>query len=148
MDDDLGGLHARSQRYNRHDYCLAMCDVDFFKAYNEAYGHQAGDEVLRKIAATLAAQARQGDGVYRYGGEAFLLVLPEQSLSSGAVPAERIRGAVENLGIAHSATRTPLWSRSASASPSSTRVTARPARTCSSRPMSRPTRPKRMVGTE
>ena len=102
LDDDLAALHARSQRYKR-DYCLAICDVDGFKAYNDTYGHQAGDQVLRTVAAILAAQARQGDGVYRYGGEEFLLVLPEQSLTAGAVPAERARKAVENLAIAHPA---------------------------------------------
>ncbi len=102
LGDDLQKLHAHSQRYGR-SYCLAMCDVDFFKAYNDTAGHQGGDEVLRAVGATLAARARQGDGVYRYGGEEFLLILPEQSLDSAAVAGERLRRAVEDLHINHPA---------------------------------------------
>lgn len=100
LDDDLRGLHARSRRYGR-SYCVAMCDVDLFKPYNDIVGHQAGDDVLRAVAAALAAQAREGDGVYRYGGEEFLVVLPEQDLEAAAAAAERLRRAVEGLGIAH-----------------------------------------------
>ena len=101
LSDDLTGLHARSRRYG-HGYSLAICDVDFFKQYNDTHGHQAGDEALRRVAAALTAQARQGDSIYRYGGEEFLLVLPEQSASSAIEAAERIRRAVESLGITHS----------------------------------------------
>lgn len=98
LDDDLATLHGRSRRYGR-SYCVAMCDVDFFKGYNDRYGHPAGDEVLRAVAAALATRAREGDGVYRYGGEEFLLLLPEQTLESGTVAAERLRHAVEALGL-------------------------------------------------
>jgi diguanylate cyclase (GGDEF)-like protein len=100
LNDDLEALHARSDRYQR-PYCITMCDVDHFKSYNDTCGHQAGDDVLRAVAATLARQAREVDGVYRYGGEEFLLLLPEQSLSGGSVPAERVRRAVEDLSITH-----------------------------------------------
>jgi two-component system chemotaxis response regulator CheY len=100
LADDLDSLHARSERYGR-SYCLVMCDVDFFKAYNDAAGHQAGDQVLRTVGATLAGLAREADSVYRYGGEEFLLLLPEQTLSSAAAAGERIRQAVEDLGVAH-----------------------------------------------
>lgn len=100
LSDDLAEFHARSQR-NGHSYSLAMCDVDFFKAYNDTHGHQAGDEALRQVATTLTTQARQGDRVYRYGGEEFLLVLPDQALSPAAQAAERIRRAVESLDIPH-----------------------------------------------
>ena len=100
LNDDLDALHALSDRYH-HPYCIAMCDVDHFKAYNDTCGHQAGDEVLRAVASALASQVRDVDGVYRYGGEEFLLLLPEQSLSGGAVVADRVRRAVEGVGIAH-----------------------------------------------
>jgi diguanylate cyclase (GGDEF)-like protein len=100
LSDDLTKLHARSRRYGG-GYSLAMCDVDFFKQYNDTYGHQSGDEALRSVAAVLTAQARQSDSIYRYGGEEFLLVLPEQSASSATEAAERIRRAVESLGITH-----------------------------------------------
>lgn len=102
LSDDLTKLHARSRRYRR-GYSLAMCDVDFFKKYNDTHGHQSGDEALRSVAAVLTAQTRQGDSIYRYGGEEFLLVLPEQSASSATEAAERIRRAVESLGISHPA---------------------------------------------
>ena len=55
--------------------------------------------MLRAVGATLAAEARQGDGAYRYGGEEFLLILPEQSLSSAATAAERARAAVEGTTV-------------------------------------------------
>ena len=102
LDDDLKVLHARSRRYGRR-YCLAICDLDRFKAYNDAYGHQAGDEALRAVAATIVGEVRAGDGVYRYGGEEFLLVLPEQTLETGLVAVERMRAAVERLAIPHAA---------------------------------------------
>jgi diguanylate cyclase (GGDEF)-like protein len=98
LDEDLEVLHARSQRYGR-GFALAMCDIDRFKAYNDTHGHQAGDQALRAVAATIAGEVRGGDGVYRYGGEEFLLVLPEQTLDTALVAVERVRSAVERLAI-------------------------------------------------
>ena len=102
LEDDLRLLHARSERYGR-SYCVAMCDVDRFKAFNDTYGHQAGDEALRAVAGRVAKEVRAGDGVYRYGGEELLLVLPEQTLETGLVAVERVRMAVERLAIPHAA---------------------------------------------
>jgi diguanylate cyclase (GGDEF)-like protein len=102
LDEDLKVLHAHSQRYSR-SYCLAICDIDRFKAYNDTYGHQAGDQALAAVAATLAQEVRAGDGVYRYGGEEFLLVLPEQTLETGLIAVERVRAAVEQLAVPHAA---------------------------------------------
>jgi diguanylate cyclase (GGDEF)-like protein len=98
LDEDLEVLHARSQRYGR-GFALAMCDIDRFKAYNDTHGHQAGDQALRAVAATIVGEVRGGDGVYRYGGEEFLLVLPEQTLDTAVVAVERVRSAVERLAI-------------------------------------------------
>ena len=100
LSSDLTSLHGRSERFRR-GYCLVMCDVDFFKAYNDANGHQAGDDVLRSVAAALRAEVRQGDSIYRYGGEELLILLPQQDIESAAVVAERVRHTVEALGIAH-----------------------------------------------
>lgn len=100
LTEDLNRLHRRSDRYGR-DYSLALCDVDFFKSYNDTYGHQSGDRALQAVASALAALGRQGDGVYRYGGEEFLLVLPEQTSLAAAAALERFRASVETLGIAH-----------------------------------------------
>ncbi len=100
LEEDLRMLDARSQRYGR-PYCVAICDVDHFKTYNDTLGHQAGDEALRAVAAKLAAEVRASDGVYRYGGEEFVLVLPEQSLQTARAAVERVRAAVEQLAIPH-----------------------------------------------
>jgi diguanylate cyclase (GGDEF)-like protein len=78
-----------------------MCDIDFFKAYNDSKGHLAGDEVLKAVSRALMNTARSGDQVYRYGGEEFLILLPEQSLDDGLVAAERYRQAIEQLAIPH-----------------------------------------------
>ena len=98
LQEDLEVLHARSHRYRR-GFALAMCDIDRFKAYNDTHGHQAGDQALRAVAATIAQELRGSDNVYRYGGEEFLLVLPEQNLDTALVAVERVRSAVERLAI-------------------------------------------------
>jgi diguanylate cyclase (GGDEF)-like protein len=100
LTEDLEALAARAARYN-HRYCAALCDVDGFKAYNDGFGHLAGDEALRAISRAIRGQLRRGDGFYRYGGEEFLAILPELSLDQAAVGMERVRDAVERLGIAH-----------------------------------------------
>ena len=102
LEEDLGLLEARVARYG-HRYCIALLDVDHFKAYNDTYGHQAGDQILRTVADRLKEEARGGDAVYRYGGEEFLCVFPEQSLATATVAAERMRSALEGLAIPHSA---------------------------------------------
>jgi len=100
MQEELSALHDRSVRYG-HRFCVALCDIDHFKAYNDTCGHQAGDETLRAVAQCLDHQTRLGDSVYRYGGEEFLVMLPEQTLDRAAVAMERMRHAVEALEIAH-----------------------------------------------
>jgi diguanylate cyclase (GGDEF)-like protein len=102
LQEDLEVLHARSRRYGR-GFALAVCDIDSFKAYNDSYGHQAGDQALRTVAATIAGELRGSDSAYRYGGEEFLLVLPEQTLDTARIAVERVRRAVERLTIKHTA---------------------------------------------
>ncbi|MCX7799900.1 MAG: diguanylate cyclase [Fimbriimonadales bacterium] len=79
----------------RRPISLVMLDVDFFKQYNDTFGHPAGDEVLRRVAEILAATVRRSDVPARYGGEEFAVILPNTPLSAAAEVAERIRGAVE-----------------------------------------------------
>ena len=100
LQEDLELLEARVTRYG-HRYCLALLDIDNFKGYNDGYGHQAGDEALRLVAAELMQQARGGDALYRYGGEEFLCVFPEQDLEAGTIATQRMRTGVENLAITH-----------------------------------------------
>jgi diguanylate cyclase (GGDEF)-like protein len=84
---------ARARRY-RLDLSLIMCDLDGFKAINDTYGHPAGDELLRAFAALLQAMTRDSvDTVVRYGGEEFLIILPETRLDGASELAERIRAA-------------------------------------------------------
>lgn len=105
LREDLGSLHRRSVRYGR-DYSLALCDIDFFKDYNDTYGHQSGDRALQAVAAASATFGRQGEGIYRYGGEEFLLVLPEQATLTAVAALERFRATVQRLGIAHATSPT------------------------------------------
>ena len=100
LREDLQVLQSRAERYG-HSYAVVLCDVDFFKAYNDRYGHLAGDDELRRVAATLSSGLRTGDTAYRFGGEEFLLVLPEQDAEAAAAITERLRQAVEDLGIPH-----------------------------------------------
>jgi diguanylate cyclase (GGDEF)-like protein len=112
LAEDLEGLHARSERYE-WDYSLAMCDVDNFKSFNDIYGHQSGDAALQAVATALSGQVRQGDAVYRFGGEEFLLVLPSQSWTTARIVVERARAAVEALGIQHAGTASGMLTISA-----------------------------------
>ena len=102
LREDIEVLQNRAERYG-HDYAAVLCDVDFFKAYNDRYGHLAGDDVLQRVSETISAGLRGGDVAYRYGGEEFLIVLPEQSVEAATAIADRLRRSVEDLGVPHGA---------------------------------------------
>ena len=74
---------------------LLMVDVDHFKKFNDRYGHQAGDFVLREVAKTLSSSTRDVDVVARYGGEEFVVLMPESSMRVAQNAAERIRSTIE-----------------------------------------------------
>jgi len=81
---------------------LIMCDVDYFKLYNDSYGHQPGDECLKLVAASLSeAMHRPTDLVARYGGEEFVIVLPGTHAGGAIRIAERLRQAVLDLQLPH-----------------------------------------------
>ncbi|MTV50341.1 diguanylate cyclase [Heliobacillus mobilis] len=89
---------------NQRAFSLIMADIDFFKAYNDTYGHLGGDECLKIIARLLEFFARRpGDLACRYGGEEFALILPETDCDGALQLAEAIRLAVEERGIPHQA---------------------------------------------
>jgi two-component system, cell cycle response regulator len=80
-------------------YSVLLCDIDKFKSYNDANGHQRGDEVLRGVADALAAGTRGEDAVYRYGGEELLVLLRSDDLSVAVAAAERLRSRIEDLAL-------------------------------------------------
>ncbi len=81
----------RARRYG-HDLSIVLCDIDHFKKVNDTYGHQAGDAVLKAFAKILMDSIRNGvDWVSRYGGEEFLVVLPETPFQGAVLVAERLR---------------------------------------------------------
>ncbi|MFP5213657.1 MAG: GGDEF domain-containing protein [Acidobacteriota bacterium] len=86
---------------NRHNRKLAVVifDIDHFKTVNDTYGHQAGDTVLKEIARIVRNSVRQGDYVVRYGGEEFIVLLPDTPLSRGIELAERLRTLMEKHEI-------------------------------------------------
>lgn len=100
MQEDLRMLQDRAERYG-HSYCAALCDIDYYKRYNDHYGHLAGDAVLKRVGAALTASCRTGDTVYRYGGEEFLILLPEQPVLVAGSVMRRICESIRDLGEPH-----------------------------------------------
>lgn len=95
-------LEIKRARRTGAPLSLVLLDVDFFKKYNDQYGHVAGDECLRQVAAALRDNlARPTDLAARYGGEEFAIVLPATGQVGGRYIAERLRLAIMELGIAH-----------------------------------------------
>jgi diguanylate cyclase (GGDEF)-like protein len=89
---------ARALRYDR-PLTIAMADLDHFKAINDRHGHLAGDALLRRVAQVLAEGLRGTDWIGRYGGEEFLLVLPETDLAGGVAVAEKVRSLVQGTWV-------------------------------------------------
>ncbi len=98
LEEELAAVRSQHERYGRRA-SLAVCDVDFFKRYNDRYGHVAGDEALREIAGAIKEHLRASDRVFRYGGEEFVVLLPEQSLDEAAMAMDRVRRNVEQLSV-------------------------------------------------
>lgn len=97
----VGGLYKeveRARRYKR-PFCCIMIDIDHFKKINDTYGHQAGDEVLRVIGKIMKSIFRNSDLTGRYGGEEFIVLLPETDIEGAMAAAEKIRAEVENAEI-------------------------------------------------
>jgi len=85
---------------------VVLCDIDFFKIYNDSYGHQRGDQCLADVSLVLAnACTRPTDLACRYGGEEFTFVLPSTDLQGAAVFAEKVRESISKLNIAHAGSK-------------------------------------------
>lgn len=83
----------------KRDASIVLIDIDHFKKFNDLYGHETGDKVLSRVANCIADTARKGDITARWGGEEFIIFLPETSLDNAAIQAERIRKAVSELEL-------------------------------------------------
>jgi diguanylate cyclase (GGDEF)-like protein len=100
--DDRLKVEWRRGRRNGTTLGLLLVDIDFFKRYNDRYGHQAGDDCLRQVALAMRRELkRAGDLLARYGGEEFVCLLPETDIVGGLVIAALLIDAVHALGIEH-----------------------------------------------
>ena len=89
---------VKAQRHDRA-MCIAYFDLDHFKAINDGLGHDAGDEVLRKVSSAISETLRAEDSFGRLGGEEFCICMPDTSLNEALIPAERYRLMIEKLTI-------------------------------------------------
>lgn len=96
--DQLSREFSNSQRHDRTLSCLLL-DVDHFKSINDNHGHLAGDGVLREIAQRLRGQLRRGDVLGRYGGEEFLVLLPDTAAGPAAALAESLRASIAQTAV-------------------------------------------------
>jgi diguanylate cyclase (GGDEF)-like protein len=100
---ELGRIEfTRSYRMNR-PFCCMLLDLDHFKQVNDNYGHPVGDQVLQKFAELCKSSVRAVDLIGRYGGEEFVILLPETDLDTALHVAERLRASIEKMPIRVSA---------------------------------------------
>jgi diguanylate cyclase len=92
--DDSFARQIDDARESKKSLCLLMLDVDHFKKFNDTYGHLLGDQVLRIVASAIKSVIRGGDFCARFGGEEFVVILPDTPLQGGKIVAENIRKAI------------------------------------------------------
>ena len=98
VEEILAAEISRAQRFT-HELAVVLLDLDRFKEINDSFGHAAGDAMLREVSRLLISLARQGDTVARWGGEEFLVVLPETDLAGAQRFAERLRRTIESHAV-------------------------------------------------
>ncbi len=98
MDERIDQEFQRCKRYN-HPMSVAMIDIDYFKKVNDTYGHDVGDQVLKTLASELKTKLRKSDILSRYGGEEFVVVLPETGLVESKNALEKVREYISTLAI-------------------------------------------------
>lgn len=96
---DTSSFEAAKQRRDGRPMSFVLCDVDHFKVVNDTHGHEAGDDVLTSVARVLRTGVREVDHAARWGGEEFLLLLPETNVSGATLVANRLREAIEELRV-------------------------------------------------
>jgi len=92
--EDMFARHIEEARETKKSLCLLMIDVDHFKKFNDSFGHLLGDQVLRIVASAMKSVVRGGDFCARFGGEEFVVILPDTPLQGGKIVAENIRKAI------------------------------------------------------
>ena len=95
VDKELKNIYAHCKK-NNHHFSLMVCDIDYFKKINDYYGHIVGDEVLKKVVLEIKNIIRKDDVLARWGGEEFLVLLPDTSIDDAYKVAEKIRKTIEN----------------------------------------------------
>ena len=100
LEETLDRELSRAGREN-YPVCIIMIDIDHFKKVNDTYGHEAGDQILKAIANILAEQSRRGDFACRYGGEEFVITMPNISLEIAYERAEHLRQSLTLLRVPH-----------------------------------------------
>jgi diguanylate cyclase len=105
FDLDINELAAQAMN-SGDDLCLIILDVDHFKLFNDTWGHQIGDEVLKLVAATIQQNVRGQDRAARYGGEEFTVILPCTPIAGAATVGENIRQAMERQFVARESQQT------------------------------------------
>jgi len=98
---------TKAQRHNT-PLSIAYFDLDHFKRINDTYGHDAGDEVLRRVSQTIKSTLRSGDTFGRLGGEEFCIAMPDTAIEEAFIPSERYRKSIEALEIIYEGTRIPV----------------------------------------
>ena len=94
--NSLFGKEIRRGHRYKNDLSLVILDIDFFKVVNDKYGHQIGDQVLKEISSIILQNVREHDTVVRWGGEEFLILLPETDIEGAVIVAEKIRSTICN----------------------------------------------------
>lgn len=101
FEEELNKVWSVAQRKSR-EIAIALLDIDFFKQYNDHYGHTAGDRCLQLVAKTIKHSLhRPMDFVARYGGEEFVIILPDSTVNETILVAEKVRENIQNLSIRH-----------------------------------------------
>jgi diguanylate cyclase (GGDEF)-like protein len=96
----IENIHLLALRYN-HPYSIIIYDIDNFKLYNDTYGHQQGDYALISVSKAMKSSIRRSDEIFRWGGEEFIVILPEQNHPDALKIAEHLRASVQDLSIKH-----------------------------------------------
>ena len=107
FDETLSGLVAQAAMEKRR-FVLVLGDIDHFKRFNDTWGHQTGDQIIRLVASTMSRHAEDHHLVARYGGEEFAILLPDAALSEAEELSDRIRSTIENKKLLRRSTNEDL----------------------------------------